>query len=630
MALLYRAGSDGPLWVAAAQHALGVALIGWAGWLSWRWGGRWAGVAAAWCLALHGPFILYENLLVAEVLGAVLLAVAIGAIGANPAPLSAKRAAVAGCAFGLNALVRPSGLAVALVVGAVTWAGRRLTARTAVVLGVACLIPLIPVTWRNYRVSGDWLLVTASGGFNAYVGNHAEADGTFVLPAGVAAVPGEAGDPTGRTLAERELGRSLSAGEVSDYWLREAVEAWRADPVRGLRLFGRKMALVWNRFEVPQIVDWQAVRHAAPLLGRWWLSGAWVLPLAALGLIAGRWRPPGRVTAVASAVSFTVVTALVFVTGRYRVQIVPLLAVAAGLGLVRCLAPWTSAGQRAPRSRAATAGLVALVVVATSPAVLGLESGKRWIPPMNQALRLAALGQDSLQVLGAFDAALAAGGEGDALVWVNRGNYRLKLRQPVAARRDFQRAVELDPQSPQAWVGLAGAARRLAAWQDAEEASGRAVALAPRLPTAWFERGLVAHARGDAAAARVALRAAIEHGGGADAWAALGTIVAAEERWDEARRAFGAAVRLEPEVAPHQYNLGLATARLGEPGALEAFAQAVALDSSYVVARLSLAAAALQEGDRRLADEQLRWLTRRIPGDPRVGALRALMEGGPR
>ena len=107
------------------------------------------------------------------------------ALAAERGRITRARALRVRARLGLDALVRPSG--VVLVPVLAVWAlvaapRRRLQSAVLILLGAA--LAIAPVTLRNRVVGGEWVLVTAGGGFNFYIGNHAAADGGYVQPAG--------------------------------------------------------------------------------------------------------------------------------------------------------------------------------------------------------------------------------------------------------------------------------------------------------------------------------------------------------------------------------------------------------------------------------------------------------------
>src|SRR6185295_19163526 len=83
---------------------------------------------------------------------------------------------------------------------------------------IAFAIALVPVTVRNIVVSGYWSPVTAShGGLNFYIGNNAQADGTYhAVPDVTPDIKGHQEDT--RRVAEQATGHALDDAGVSSYF----------------------------------------------------------------------------------------------------------------------------------------------------------------------------------------------------------------------------------------------------------------------------------------------------------------------------------------------------------------------------------------------------------------------------
>src|SRR5262249_51500845 len=135
-------------------------------------------------------------------------------------------------------------------------------------------------------------------------------------------------------LAERALGRSLSAGEVSTYWRGRALEFIKSHPGSWLRLLWRKSLMVWNVRELEDIDDFYIYQEWSRLLA-WlsWLNFGAVAPLAAFGIVVTwqRWRRLWLLYLMLAGLAFSV--ALFYVFARYRFPLVPFLVLFAGAGL---------------------------------------------------------------------------------------------------------------------------------------------------------------------------------------------------------------------------------------------------------------------------------------------------------
>ena len=76
---------------------------------------------------------------------------------------------------------------------------------------------LLPVAIRNAAVGGGFYLTTSQFGSNFFIGNNPASDGTYMsLRPGRGAPEFERLDAT--ELAQKAVGRTLTPGEVSDYW----------------------------------------------------------------------------------------------------------------------------------------------------------------------------------------------------------------------------------------------------------------------------------------------------------------------------------------------------------------------------------------------------------------------------
>ncbi|MBI5567478.1 MAG: glycosyltransferase family 39 protein [Chloroflexi bacterium] len=147
-----------------------------------------------------------------------------------------------GLTIGAASIIRPTLLPTAglVVLSLIGW---RITAwRTAVkpalILAVACLLPIAPITWHNYQTGGQFQLINGHTDITLYMGNNRDANGlALTSPA---------------TWATATLVR---AGQTT--YGRQTVDDIRANPARWLQLMIRKMALYLGDAELPNNVDFQ-------------------------------------------------------------------------------------------------------------------------------------------------------------------------------------------------------------------------------------------------------------------------------------------------------------------------------------------------------------------------------------
>lgn len=230
----------------------------------------------------------------------------------------------------------------------------------AMILGMALM--LVPVGLRNYYVGGEFLLTTSQMGPNFYIGNNRQATGLYV------ALRPDRGDARfeatdARILAEQAQGRQLSPREVSQYWMQRSREDIMDQPMRWIKLLGRKWFLTWNQVE---LVDGEGIRvHArySPVLmvSHWILNFGVITAVAAGGIWLTRkdWRHLWVVYGLT--ISFSLAVTLFFVFARYRYPLVPMVVLFSAATLVQGL-QWLQATDQRKWLELAVAGALILAV----------------------------------------------------------------------------------------------------------------------------------------------------------------------------------------------------------------------------------------------------------------------------
>jgi Flp pilus assembly protein TadD len=449
------------------------------------------------------------------------------------------------------------------------------------------------VMLRNRIVGGEWAVTTAQFGPNFYIGNNPNADGTY-RPL----VPWR-GNPTfeqadATALAEQQLGRTLTAGEVSAFYRDRVLAFIRDQPARWAALLARKALLTVNAVEIPDTEDQYTYSH--------W---SWILRLAAIwnfgtlvgaAVVGALWRSEWRRLWIfyAMALVYAGSVVLFYVFARYRFVLVPPLALLAGAAAseLAAIANRRSAKLQ-PRARSrselvASALVFAAIVLVSRRSMVprshleslmrfntgaGLQAAGRTDDAIEEYRAAAALYPALPQVhynlgillrdSGRVDDAIAELREavrwapGDPRALNNLGVAFGQAGRSDEAERCFREALAADP-------NLAAAHNNLAEWyaahgrlDDAAEESQKAVALAPSLVPAWktltrirsqqgrFEQALAAAQQGASLAPDdpAALNA-------------LGIALAGVGRTQEAIAALQRALARDPANASIQRNLG--------------------------------------------------------------------------
>ncbi|MCP4571580.1 MAG: tetratricopeptide repeat protein [bacterium] len=477
------------------------------------------------------PFAVYALTALVEAPSLLLTTVALVLVlpddRGRPAGLPAVLAA--GLALGAAGLLR--GTAVALVPVAalmVATGGPRRRLPAALALAAAALAVQLPATVHNSVVEGRLVGPTLNGGVNLAIGNGPEANGFYV-----AVVPGDwRHDPAGRAHLAQETGRAgMSLAEADRIWAGRAWREMRARPVRTAGLWVKKMWLHLQAWEIDQLTPLAGWRRTVPALRLLLVPWFAVVALASAGVADLVWRrPPGWWRLPAWAGALLAVQSLFFVVTRYRLGLLPVLAVLAACGAAALLR----------RPRPALAGLVAGLLLAVPwglgdvqdlwgaqalaneanrRAELGLARGSAAELEQSEELYRRAVNEGAegpavwlgltalLQREGKRDAALDVALEG-----IRREHQSVELRHvvasmlqesgdPEAAARHLRAILVRDPGDAEALHNLVVLEAELRNPEEAERLARRLVDLRPDWAQSYLDLGVVLARKGDSAGA---------------------------------------------------------------------------------------------------------------------------------
>jgi len=257
-----------PLWLAALQkvgassdasrtaaHALlgALALM-----LLFVWVRDLAGARCAWVAFGFGcvlpDFAAYAYLPMSETAAAVPVLMALILFERARFSGSFGGFVAAGASLGLAALTREFCLTlVAPLAASLLWHGRTRALRALGIMSAAALVTVLPWSLRNYRVSGEFVLLSEKAGWTAYVG-------TLIGPHPAAGVQWSWSDPARRERHERllrELTREPSPRRRGRLCWEAAWENVLQNPGAQIRQLPRKAWFFW----MPNI----GLRHAGRL-----------------------------------------------------------------------------------------------------------------------------------------------------------------------------------------------------------------------------------------------------------------------------------------------------------------------------------------------------------------------------
>ncbi|MDA0709084.1 MAG: tetratricopeptide repeat protein [bacterium] len=420
------------------------------------------GVIGGLLFSVYGPQLFFESMMLGNS-GAVLLCL----VGMTclcewmaRMPASNGPVGLAGFVFGLAALMRPNVLsAVPFLMFGLGWMRRGVTPdgfrlKWAGWFLIGLAVPLLVCGLRNGMVTGDWVLITAHGGINFYMGNHEGAPGWFSAPEGMDAqitpqgVQGNLAGP--RRVAEKALDRPLTASEVSAFWFRRGWDFWLEHPFRALKLTAHKLRLFLSGYEIPLNYNFYSQRKHSFLL-RIPLADLWfIFPLALVGMAVAARRAGRHALLYLWFAGYAAGVILFHVSSRYRTPVIPVVMVFAGLG-VWTLFEWLHSRQW--KKLGAVLGILALLWTGYRFDLSG------WLGKTDMGMDAYNLGtsylwenenEKALEFL--QEAALYPNGEGARQY--NLGLAHARLGHRAEARSAYRKALILDPERMEIYVNL--------------------------------------------------------------------------------------------------------------------------------------------------------------------------------
>lgn len=434
---------------------------------------------------------------------------------------------LSGLIFGLGSIARPNLLAFVVVLP--LWfilEYRQTFWRRLAVFFLALLVPILPVTIRNYLKSGQLVIIAWQGGTNFFIGNNEHSDGTTAI------VPGTRKSWWGgyndvKLGAEKVVGRELKGAEIDRFWMKKGLEFWQRQPGRALLLTLKKIYLWFAGYEVSNDRDLYFFKRYTFLnfllfqtLTLKFPFGL-ILPfgLSGIYLTRRRWRTllPVYLFLLVYSLSFIIF----FVTARYRMPLIPFYLFFAAAGV----SDWLKAEKKEKRR--------SLAIFLVTFFVFNLNIGGAGKPPdpaqnyftaglgyyeqrrlseaereLNQALRI----DSATNILSLRTALLLDQGRteearrlvnaalrlhpDEAEAYGIAGNFFALQGELESAAVYFQKVVELDPYSSEGWHNLGNIALLKRNLNDARSFYQRALSLSPGWTTALFHLGLMYYYEG--------------------------------------------------------------------------------------------------------------------------------------
>jgi len=349
--------------------------------------------------------------------------------------------------------------------------------KQAALFGVIVILVIAPVTMVNYFTSDQFIPVSYQGGINFYIGNNPNADGLS------ASLP-----PFGNNwqladadyLAYDVTGTKLRYGEQSSFWYGEAFDFIQNNPGQFLRLLLKKAYYFFaghelsNNNELSQDIFGNAFLSVFPV--RFFLlTGLTVLSLFWWSQYKKRQKYIYFIILI-----FAIVTILFFVTTRFRLPVIPFLALTAAQGIVILY--------ENIRERRVSLHLILAIVTAVLISVLAVSDLYGAVKPNyrhamflrgNRAFRAGSYEQaarifDNLSVIKPYY----------QNSYLNLGNSLLKLGDNNLAMAAYKKELWLNPLSAEAANNLSAIYYLNGVYDSALTLSGMALTIKPYYPEA--------------------------------------------------------------------------------------------------------------------------------------------------
>jgi Flp pilus assembly protein TadD len=391
---------------------------------------RTSGLVAGILYATYGPAVYIDTAILAE--GTLLFLLTSALVVLADRPLTPWRGLAAGVLFGAATIVRPTAL---LTMGAIfVWLllrDRRAVLTTIGVMVLGATIVAAPVLAKN-RSTSHSLSMQGFGGMNFYIGNSPTHSGkpTYRLGAGWDALQSEAS----------RAGIADPAG-WDDYYVGKTTAEIRRQPTGFLRLLLAKSVWAVQSEEVRDTHSYYFFTSQSALL-RMLPRLSMLFPLACAGLVLSIWRRRTPWLLVSCTIAAILNVTLLVVGLRYRMPIVPALAVLAGFDVSE-LALAARSRERRTLAIGVSALVAAVLLSNVRTDAASHDLSEEWAFTCSSLITehsLSEAEQTCRRALG-ID-------ENSGLAWDMLGLVLYNQRDLPEARRAFERALSIDAAAP--------------------------------------------------------------------------------------------------------------------------------------------------------------------------------------
>jgi len=566
---------------------------------------RLAGIFYAFC----GILIFYEGMLLIPVLFVFLNLLGLFLLARHRDNPRKWPYFFIGLVFGLSAIARPNILLVLpfLAIWIIWKFYKKIENRSVVVLlfvfFMGIILPIAPVTIRNYMVADDFIPISSQGGINLYLGNNQSADGlTMMMPEMIldARIPWDEFIPTTTEYAEKQMGQPLTPSEVSAFWSNKAREFMLENPGHFIGLTFRKLVYLFSGFDNSDQTDIYNFRQYSSLFsillfdyGLKFPMGL-LIPFGLIGMVIG-WHERRRLAPLYIFFIAYIPTIILFlVTARHRLTLIPIIMLFVAFAFL-----WLWDRIKNHKWKTAVLPGSAIFVLLLLANINFFDLGFQNISQIHYQLALNHVKSgEMVEGIREFRLALKEAPLAPA-VHFGLGTALNQVGQYEEAAEYLSRAVSLDPDYADAHTNLGMAYLELSQLDLAERHFRRASVLDPEMGEPYLNLGDVYLQKGDKELARQYYQKALATGQKTAAiHTRLGLLLGQNGDPEGAYGNFNKAVEADSLYSPAQLNWGNILLVYGDTvNAIEKYKATIAIDSLSPEPYYNLAVLAIRQND---------------------------------
>jgi len=461
---------------------------------------RRAGIIAGLLHALYPICIYFESELLVDNLFAMLVELSLWLLLIHTDKKKIRHYLMIGLVIGLAAITRP--VILALVPLYIIWILRSVrpiaeSAGKIILVLMAMVMVILPITIRNYVVADNVVLISSSGGVNFYIGNNENADGLS------AAMP----RPLGRNweikdvrfAAEKATGQSLQASEVSDFWLRRGWQWISNNPGDFIKLYLKKLYHCFNGFEISNNRNLKLFTSGFGVFRFNPLNFSILLAVALFSIMVmllTRTLKRESIFLIAFVAFYFLTMSFFFINARFRLPVLPYMMILGAFGLDYLIMNIKSR----PALKIITPALLVAIgaVIFSATNIYGLDRANTAGGYFNRGNYYLYL-DDLVEAEKYFRLALQESPDYTE-AGLNMGVVHLKLGRADSAEYYFRRELNLYPDNPRAYANLASLYYLQIDYTSAKEMALAALKIKPYFADAHIMLMRIHYANGDRAA----------------------------------------------------------------------------------------------------------------------------------